>query len=58
MGHNELLLHEASGRRREDAFIAVKFGTTLSGRQLHRVDGRPEAVKTALAYTTARNGLY
>jgi len=55
MGHNELRTRR-SGRRREDAFIAVKFGALRSGRQLHQVDGRPEAVKTALAYTLQRLG--
>ncbi len=58
MGHNELLLHEAlSGRRREDAFIAVKFGALRSpDGKFIGFDGRPEAVKTALAYTLQRLG--
>jgi len=57
MGHNELLLHEAlSGRRREDAFIAVKFGARSPDGSFIGVDGRPEAVKTALAYTLQRLG--
>ncbi|MEH2425202.1 MAG: aldo/keto reductase [Nostoc sp.] len=58
MGHNELLLHEAlAGRRREDVYIAVKFGALRSpdGKFLG-FDGRPEAVKTSLAYTLKRLG--
>ncbi len=58
MGHNELLLHEAlAGRRREDVFIAVKFGALRSpDGSFIGFDGRPEAVKTALAYTLQRLG--
>ena len=58
MGHNELLLHEAlAGRQREDAFIAVKFGALRSpDGSFIGFDCRPEAVKTALAYTLQRLG--
>lgn len=58
MGHNELLLHEAlSGRRREDVFIAVKFGALRSpDGSFIGFDGRPAAVKTSLAYTLQRLG--
>jgi aryl-alcohol dehydrogenase-like predicted oxidoreductase len=58
MGHNELLLHEAlAGRRREDVFIAVKFGALRSpDGKFIGFDGRPEAVKTSLAYTLKRLG--
>lgn len=58
MGHNELLLHEAlAGRRREDFFIAVKFGALRSpDGNFIGFDGRPEAVKTSLAYTLQRLG--
>lgn len=58
MGHNELLLHEAlTRRRREDAFIAVKFGALRSpDGSFIGFDGRPAAVKTALAYTLQRLG--
>lgn len=58
MGHNELLLHEALLRRkREDTFIAVKFGALRSpDGSFIGVDARPEAVKTALAYTLQRLG--
>ncbi|MBV9385744.1 MAG: aldo/keto reductase [Chroococcidiopsidaceae cyanobacterium CP_BM_ER_R8_30] len=58
MGHNELLLREAlAGRRREDVFIAVKFGALRSpDGSFIGFDGRPEAVKTSLAYTLQRLG--
>ena len=58
MGHNELLIREAlAGRRREDVFIAVKFGAQRTpDRQFIGFDGRPAAVKTALAYTLERLG--
>ncbi|MBD2057024.1 aldo/keto reductase [Oculatella sp. FACHB-28] len=58
MGHNELLLHEAlAGRRREEVFIAVKFGAMRSpDGNFIGFDGRPAAVKTSLAYTLQRLG--
>jgi aryl-alcohol dehydrogenase-like predicted oxidoreductase len=58
MGHNELLLHESlTGRRREDVFIAVKFGALRSpDGSFIGFDGRPAAVKTSLAYTLQRLG--
>lgn len=58
MGHNELLLQEAlAGRPREDVFIAVKFGALRSpDGNFIGFDGRPEAVKTSLAYTLQRLG--
>lgn len=58
MGHNELLLREALARRqRENAFIAVKFGALRSpDGSFIGFDGRPEAVKTSLAYTLQRLG--
>lgn len=58
MGHNELLLQEAlTGRRREDVFIAVKFGALRSpDGNFIGFDGRPAAVKTSLAYTLKRLG--
>ncbi|AVH66937.1 aldo/keto reductase [Nostoc sp. 'Peltigera membranacea cyanobiont' 213] len=57
MGHNEMLLNEALTGRRENVFIAVKFGALRSpdGNFLG-FDGRPEAVKTSLAYTLKRLG--
>lgn len=58
MGHNELLLHEALiGRRREDVFIAVKFGALRSpDGNFIGFDARPAAVRTFLAYTLKRLG--
>ncbi|MGX9964199.1 aldo/keto reductase [Roseomonas sp. F4] len=58
MGHNEMLLREAlKGGRRDRAFIAVKFGAQRdpSGAFIG-FDTRPNAVKTALAYTLKRLG--
>ncbi len=58
MGHNELLLREAlRGGRRERVFIQVKFGAQRApdGAWLG-YDARPQAVKTALAYTLRRLG--
>jgi aryl-alcohol dehydrogenase-like predicted oxidoreductase len=58
MGHNEMLIREAlAGRRREEVVLAVKFGAqrTPNG-QFIGFDGRPAAVKTALAYTLRRLG--
>ncbi|HEY9627614.1 MAG TPA: aldo/keto reductase [Coleofasciculaceae cyanobacterium] len=58
MGHNELLLQEAlAGRQRQEVFIAVKFGALRSpDGSFIGFDGRPAAVKTALAYTLKRLG--
>src|SRR4051794_26719490 len=55
MGHNELLLGRALARRRERAFIQVKFGAQRGpdGSWLG-YDARSAAVKTALAYTLRR----
>ncbi len=58
MGHNELLIREAlKGRNRDDVTISVKFGAQRGpdGSWLG-VDGRPAAVKNALAYTLRRLG--
>jgi aryl-alcohol dehydrogenase-like predicted oxidoreductase len=58
-GHNEMLLHEAlQGYRREQAFIAVKFGVLRSpDGSMGGVDARPQAVKNFLAYTLQRLGM-
>lgn len=58
MGHNELLLNEAlQSRRREDVFIAVKFGALRDpARRFVGFDGRPAAVKSFLAHTLTRLG--
>jgi aryl-alcohol dehydrogenase-like predicted oxidoreductase len=58
MGHNELLLAEAlKGGKRDRALLSVKFGA-LRGPDgaFLGFDGRPAAVKTALAYTLQRLG--
>lgn len=57
-GHNELLIREAlRERRREDVFIAVKFGAMRSPNGgFVGVDCRPAAVKNFLAYTLRRLG--
>ena len=56
MGHNELLIAEAlRGRRRDTVQISVKFGALRGpGNQWLGFDGRPAAVKTALAYSLRR----
>ncbi len=59
MGHNELLVGEAlRGRRREEAVVSVKFGAQRdpSGAWLG-YDARPQALKTAVAYSLVRLGL-
>ncbi|MFZ1685957.1 MAG: aldo/keto reductase [Flavobacteriales bacterium] len=58
MGHNELLIRDAlKGRDRSKALISVKFGALRDavGNWLGH-DGRPVAVKNALAYTLRRLG--
>jgi aryl-alcohol dehydrogenase-like predicted oxidoreductase len=57
MGHNELLIAEALKGRRDKALLSVKFGALRdpAGAFLG-FDGRPVAVKTALAYTLQRLG--
>ena len=58
MGHNELLLRAAlKGRNRGQVVISVKCGALRdpSGNWLG-IDGRPQAVKTFLAYTLRRLG--
>jgi aryl-alcohol dehydrogenase-like predicted oxidoreductase len=58
MGHNELLLREALKRRkRNQVVLSVKFGAQREpGGGWLGMDGRPAAVKTALAYTLRRLG--
>jgi pyridoxine 4-dehydrogenase len=58
MGHNELLIHEALATvRRDQVVLSVKFGAQRApdGSWLG-YDARPQAVKTALAYTLRRLG--
>ncbi|HET7659593.1 MAG TPA: aldo/keto reductase [Oryzihumus sp.] len=57
-GHNEMLIGRAlKGRDRDQVALSVKFGA-LRGpdRSWLGVDGRPAAVKSALAYTLQRLG--
>lgn len=58
MGHNELLVRRVVADRRDEVLIAVKFGAMRApdGAFLG-FDGRPAAVKTALAYSLNRLGV-
>ncbi|NJM08272.1 aldo/keto reductase [Candidatus Gracilibacteria bacterium] len=58
MGHNELLIREAlRGRDRAQVQLSVKFGALRDPTGgWTGVDGRPVAVKNALAYTLRRLG--
>jgi aryl-alcohol dehydrogenase-like predicted oxidoreductase len=57
-GHNELLLGQALRGRRDNVFVAVKFGA-LRGPDgtFLAYDGRPAAVKSFLAYSLVRLGM-
>ena len=57
-GHNELLIREAlRGRDRGSVVISVKFGLLRAADgQIVGIDGRPAAVKNALAYSLRRLG--
>jgi pyridoxine 4-dehydrogenase len=57
MGHNEMLLREAIDGRRDQVFVAVKFGA-LRGPDngFHGLDLRPAAVKNFLTYSLQRLG--
>jgi aryl-alcohol dehydrogenase-like predicted oxidoreductase len=59
MGANELLLGEAlQGRKREDAFISVKFGAQRSpDGAFIGYDARPQALKSFLSYSLVRLGV-
>jgi aryl-alcohol dehydrogenase-like predicted oxidoreductase len=56
MGHNELLIGDAlAGRNRDEVVISVKFGAQRGpDGSFLGYDARPQAVKTALAYTLQR----
>ena len=58
MGHNELLLAEAlRGRDRDSYRLSVKFGMLSGPRPVFGgYDGRPEAVRSFLAYSLTRLG--
>jgi aryl-alcohol dehydrogenase-like predicted oxidoreductase len=57
MGHNEMLIRRAIEGRRQNVFLAVKFGA-LRGpdNSFNGYDLRPEAVKNFLAYSLRRLG--
>jgi len=57
MGHNEMLIGKAIQGRRQEVFLAVKFGA-LRGPDgsFHGYDLRPEAVKNFLSYSLRRLG--
>ncbi len=57
-GAHEMLICEAlKTRKREDIFIAVKFGSMVAPNGMYYgIDVRPEAVKNYLAYTLKRLG--
>ena len=57
MGHNEMLLRKAIEGRRDNIFIAVKFGA-LRGpdNSFNGLDMRPVAVKNFVAYSLRRLG--
>jgi aryl-alcohol dehydrogenase-like predicted oxidoreductase len=55
MGHNELLIREAIKGRRDKAVLSVKFGALRNHNGAFiGFDGRPEFVKTSLAYSLKR----
>ena len=57
MGHNETLVRDAIRGRRDQAFVAVKFGALRApSGSMGGFDGRPAAVKNFLAYTLQRLG--
>jgi aryl-alcohol dehydrogenase-like predicted oxidoreductase len=58
MGHNEMLIAEAIKGRHDEVVLSVKFGALRdpAGAFLG-VDGRPAAVKAALAYSLQRLGV-
>jgi aryl-alcohol dehydrogenase-like predicted oxidoreductase len=58
MGHNEMLIAEAlAGRKRDTVQLSVKFGALRDpAGGWNGSDGRPQAVKNALAYSLGRLG--
>jgi aryl-alcohol dehydrogenase-like predicted oxidoreductase len=58
MGHNEMLIGRALHFQRDQVLLSVKFGAQRSPQGAFLgFDGRPAAVKTALAYTLKRLGV-
>lgn len=58
-GLSEMLVGEAlKGRKREDAFVSVKFGGMLKAEGgLYGIDSKPELIETYLTYSLKRLGL-
>jgi aryl-alcohol dehydrogenase-like predicted oxidoreductase len=57
MGHNEMLIGRAIKGRRDQVLLSVKFGALRSPRgDFIGIDNRPQAVKSALAYSLKRLG--
>lgn len=58
MGHNEMLIRKVAKERRDDMFIAVKFGPkrTPDGSFIG-IDNSPSSVKNFLSYTLQRLGV-
>ena len=58
MGHNEILIGRALRFQRDQVLLSVKFGAQRApGGAWLGFDGRPAAVKTALAYSLKRLGV-
>jgi aryl-alcohol dehydrogenase-like predicted oxidoreductase len=58
MGHNEMLIGRALHFQRDQVLLSVKFGAQRAPNGAFLgFDGRPAAVKTALAYTLKRLGV-
>lgn len=55
-GHNETLLGRTLAGRRQDAFLATKFGFVGDEHGQVRIDGRPERVKIACEASLRRLG--
>jgi aryl-alcohol dehydrogenase-like predicted oxidoreductase len=58
VGHNETLVAKAIERRRDQAFISVKFGAQVSpSGKILGIDGRPNSVKSFASYSLRRLGV-
>jgi aryl-alcohol dehydrogenase-like predicted oxidoreductase len=55
-GRNELLVSEAIKGRRNETFLATKFGLTYDSERKVRVNGRPEYVRSACEASLRRLG--
>ncbi|MDH6254152.1 aryl-alcohol dehydrogenase-like predicted oxidoreductase [Chryseobacterium sp. H1D6B] len=56
-GHNEMLIGKAIKRRRNDAFISVKFGAIFHNGQWLGMDLRPVSIKNFINYSLTRLGI-